>query len=908
MKLSKNLCALFFLCLALPAAARWVPIGPSTVISGGADFSTLVRAVAFHPAEPGTIFAGTATGGVWRSRDVGQSWTPLTDHECSLSISSLAIDPSDPLIVYAGTGRAFPSLGEEACGILRSTDGGDTWEQLPASVFLYTQGNSAPAPAAVLDLVVDLRPPGRLLAATAVGLYLSEDHGESFTLVLGPLNGKGQVWDLVRHPTNPDVLYAAAESQVLHGAQRSSVFKSADGGRTWQEVAKGLPLSGVDPTKLAIAPSSPNILYALIGGNFLKARLFRTEDAGATWTETVPGADLLCACPAGPALLVSLTNPKQLFFGGDRFQTSFDSGKHWQTPPTGQLEYQALAFDSAKRLWAGSSFGLFWTTTNGRSWNNANHSLGATALVSVTPHPTEPATVYAGSLTLGILRTTGSPEWGTYAGGPGGRVLYSPDGKTMYFSYHSALFLGSDNGGLSIFDKSPDLPTGGYSDFPAPVAFSAGDPDVVFLGGQEVFRSENRGDSWESIGNRLQNSEVFTALGTGPGPQGELIWAGTSSGRVWLTDSGGLAWVDRSAGLPSRPLTDLKVEGQTAYATFSGSGASVFKTNDAGLTWASLSAELPAMGVNRILVLPDALVIAADLGVYVSYDDGATWTEDRSGLPNSPVVDVAMAPDGRMLAATYGRGVYVAPGLPEAGPPALRLGADDRFEVTVTWKTETGVGAGQPVRLTDDTGVFWFFDDQNLELVVKMLDGCAVSGRHWFFAGGLTNVEVSITVRDRATGEIRTYHQDGGRPFEPIQDTGAFDGCGSPAAAIQPAIAPSAPDCVGAVLCLGEGDRFRVTATWETLFGDFGPGQAVRLTSDTGYFYFFDAANVELLIKTVDGCGTNGHHWVFAGGLTNVEVVLRVFDTHTEQVREYRNPMAQRFQPIQDTEAFGVCQ
>ena len=921
MKLRKHLGALFFLCLALPAAARWEPIGPSAVVSGNTRFSGPVRAVAVDPTDFQTVFAGTEFGGLWRTRDGGLTWAAVADGECSLSISAVAIDPGDPSIVYAGTGRSpYFVPGEDACGILRSTDGGETWTRLPASVFPYPLIPLGTVTAAVHDLLVDPRALGRpattmLLAATTAGVFFSSDGGGSFTRVLATPDGRGQVWDLVRDPSNLDVIYAAGEARVPFGATRNVVFKSIDAGQTWQEAAQGLPLSGSGPMKLAIAPSSPKTLYVLIGGLYSKARLFRSENGASTWTEVVPvGTELVCSCVEGGAIAVSPTSPDQVYYGGDTFRVSIDGGRHWSTFPGAQTGYRTLVFDARARLYAGSSDGLFWSGNGGRKWQDVNAGLETTELISVTPHPDNPSLVYAGALGHGIVRTTGSREWHRLVEGPGGKVLFSPDGQDAYLSFHSAGFYRSDDGGQTFHRKSDGLSGGGYSDFPAPVAFGSGDPDRLLLGGQEVFRSEDRGDSWYSMGNRLAASEVYTALGTARGPQGEMIYAGTSRGRVWWTDSGGLAWVDRSAGLPGdKALTDLDVDpadGRTVYVTFAGFGAGgVFKTTDGGRTWSSRSL-LQAMEVNQLLLLPTSprtLVIATSLGVYVSHDDGESWTEDRSGLPASPVMDVAIASDGRLLAATFGRGVYVAPGLPEPAPPALRLGADDRFEVSVAWKTATDEGAGQPVRLTSDTGVFWFFDDRNLELVVKVLDGCAVTGKHWFFASGLTNVEVTITLRDQVTGETRTYHREAGPAFQPIQDTGALGSCPAPIPARR-ASAPAGSFCDGTALCLGEGGRFRAEATWTTPTGQSGVAQGVALTSDTGYFFFFDPANVEMLVKVVDGCGANDRHWVFAGGLTNVEVVLRVQDTLTQEMREYRNPMGHPFQPVQDTGAFGACQ
>lgn len=244
--------------------------------------------------------------------------------------------------------------------------------------------------------------------------------------------------------------------------------------------------------------------------------------------------------------------------------------------------------------------------------------------------------------------------------------------------------------------------------------------------------------------------------------------------------------------------------------------------------------------------------------------------------------------------------------------------ADGRFRVESRWSTPQGDGgAAHAVRLTDDTGTFWFFDPANVEQVVKVLDGCGVNGRFWTFAAGLTNVRVVTTVTDTTTGKVRTYTNAQGRPFEPVQDTGAF-ACGAAAAAAPAATAvrPPRPGSTGAAghacgvgattLCLN-GGRFRAETTWRTAQGQSGAGQAVALTGDTGYFWFFDSGNVEVLLKVLDGCGVNQRFWMFAAGLTNVEVTLRIVDTHTGIERSYGNPPGRPFSPILDTAAFSTC-
>ncbi len=252
---------------------------------------------------------------------------------------------------------------------------------------------------------------------------------------------------------------------------------------------------------------------------------------------------------------------------------------------------------------------------------------------------------------------------------------------------------------------------------------------------------------------------------------------------------------------------------------------------------------------------------------------------------------------------------------------------EDRFRVTARWRTPQGTsGPARTEALTDDTGYFWFFRPDNIEAVVKVLDACvAPFDRFWVIAGGLTNVEVTTTVVDTVAEEVRTYNNPLGTPFQPIQDTGGFDTCatgatGSGAAAEPPRAAelPAAPApvpgqgqgaCVpdATTLCLGD-SRFRVTARWRTSQGTMGPARAEPITDDTGYFWFFNPANVEAVVKVLDACVPPfDRFWVFAGGLTNVEVVTTVVDTETDAEQVYTNPLGTPFQPLQDTEAFATC-
>ena len=267
---------------------------------------------------------------------------------------------------------------------------------------------------------------------------------------------------------------------------------------------------------------------------------------------------------------------------------------------------------------------------------------------------------------------------------------------------------------------------------------------------------------------------------------------------------------------------------------------------------------------------------------------------------------------------------------------------EGRFQVTAEWATAGGgAGGGVAVPLTADTGAFWFFDSANVEMVVKVLDGCGLNDHFWVFAGGLTDTQVQLTVVDTETGTVGTWFNPEGTLLRPVQDVTAFETCapsGSVASAgrslpakpapvtregvdlaLEPLLAmeryravyqelpQAAPgECVAddKTLCLENG-RFRVRLKWATRDDRTGAGDARPLSGDTGLFWFFEPDNIEIVIKVLDGCAVNGRRWVFAGGLTDVGVAMTVVDTQTGATRTYANRLDSPFRPVKDTTSFS---
>ncbi|MFY9822423.1 MAG: pre-peptidase C-terminal domain-containing protein [Thermoanaerobaculia bacterium] len=318
-----------------------------------------------------------------------------------------------------------------------------------------------------------------------------------------------------------------------------------------------------------------------------------------------------------------------------------------------------------------------------------------------------------------------------------------------------------------------------------------------------------------------------------------------------------------------------------------------------------------------------------DVDLYVRF--GAPPTSGQSGqfdassvtAGNTESVTIAAPRQGTYYIGLYGHSPYKGVTLQTGGPAGCFPGstslclANHRFKVETAWRTADGrTGAGQAVALTGDTGYFWFFGASNVEAVVKVLDACAYNQRFWVFAGGLTDVQVDLTVTDTASGAVRTWRNPQGTAFQPIQETSAFATCGSAASAapaettfddLARTVAATGTCVAGPTsLCLS-GGRFQVDVTWKTSDGNTGVGQAVPLTADTGYFWFFGASNVEMVLKVLDACTVNQKFWVYAGGLTNVETTIHVTDTMTGTSKTYMNPQGTSFLPIQDSSAFGTC-
>jgi hypothetical protein len=646
------------------SGTQWQSIGPEGIPISQGSIGRLT-AIAVHPTDQNTVYIGGAQGGVWKTVNGGASWTPLTDHECSLAMGALAIDPVNPQIVYAGTGEQHYSADSYyGCGVLRSSDGGATWTQLGGSIFQTASGG-----AKISRIVIDPRTAGtpattQILVASDFGLYRSLNGGTSFTQVL-----TGAATDLVMNPSNPDTLYAAVRSV--------GVYRSVDAGVSWVAANSGFSTS-IRRINLAIAPSAPATIYASVenasGGDL--AGIWGTTDGAVTWTQlSATGASCGTQCWYDKTIAVAPNDANTVYFGGVSLYKSTNGGASFTNIQGGiHVDQHYIAFDPADPLtvYVGNDGGVFRSTNGGSSWTSLNTNLVLTQFYEgISIHPFDPTQAMGGTQDNGTVAWAGDPVWSEVLGGDGGYTAIDQDNPAARYAetqwQASSGYSGprrSDGFGYSL--KLNGINTADRAQFIPPLVMDPTDSRTLYFGTYRVYRTTDRADSWTPISGDLTGGGSISAIAPATGNPA-LLYVGTSDGRVWTTTNGGQDWVQRTLPIgSSRYVQDIAVDPrnpQTAWVTVSGFLTShVFRTTDGGASFQNASGNLPDVPVNAVVLDPTAravVLVGTDLGVFASGDSGGTWTPLPDGLPNVAVYDLAYnANTGVLLAGTHGRGMF----------------------------------------------------------------------------------------------------------------------------------------------------------------------------------------------------------------------------------------------------------
>ena len=699
---------------ALLDGLEWRAIGPA--IMGGR-----ISDIEGAPGNPAIVFAAAGSGGLFRSRDGGLTWASLFDHQTTISIGAIAVQPGSN-VIWVGTGesnvRNSVSFGD---GVYQSQDGGATWKKVglqntqtisriiinpqnPDNVFVAAVGHPfGPHPDRGVFVTND---GGRTWRKT---LYIDENHGAS---------------DLDIDPADPSVLYAGMWHfdrkpwTYTSGSEGGGVFKSQDGGLTWKKLTAGLPkLMGRIGVK--VAPSNPKVVYVITESK--EGTLYRSDDGGATFTRLSSERELVGRGYYFSDLRVSPQSEDHIFALADALLKSTDSGKHFRRiagSVHGDLHALWIDPQNPQRIWQGNDGGLAVTYDGGQHWEQVNNlPLGQFYQVSAdNRHP-----FY--HLTAG-MQDNGSWNGPSRTREPAG--IFNDDWRMVnpMVGFHSLsvpdnpdLMLTEQPGGVLLLSNlqtreqqvvSPQPQNFGGApakdmkyrfNWDAPLVFSPFGKSTIYLAGNVVFQSSDYGKSWETISrdltkndaSRLGNvggpvwtdnsaSEVYstiTTLAESPVKRG-MIWAGTDDGNLQVTVNGGGVWTNVGTKLPDVPrdspvshIEPSVSDENTAYVTldrhmFDDFRPYIFKTTDAGKSWTNIVANLPAQAFLWTLRddprRPGLLYAGTELGIYAQWPGSVQWVPLH--LKNMPwsvsVRGIIFQPLQKdIIVATHGRSLWV---------------------------------------------------------------------------------------------------------------------------------------------------------------------------------------------------------------------------------------------------------
>ncbi len=672
------------------SSTNWEAKGPINV---GGRITDLV----LDPSNQFTIYAGTASGGIFKTTTAGFEWTPIFDDEGAMSIGNLAIDPQNPQTLYAGTGEAngsFDSAAFPGDGIYKTTDGGNSWDNVGLE-------NTDHIGRIVIDPVnterVFVAATGTLYGkSTDRGVYRSINGGTDWEQVLF-ISDSTAVIDLAIHPTNPDIIFAASWERLrypfgrIYGGPTSGIYRSTDGGDSWTKLTNnGLPVNDENTGRIGlyIAPSDPNQIYATYTTNPVTnqfSALYKSFNGGDTWFNM--NADIGFVFSSFGwyfgNVRVAPDDPNEVYVMGVPLVQSMDGGVSFEeVTDEMHVDFHALEFHPANPNFRviGNDGGIYVSQDGGNTWEH-RANLPITQFYACELDEQNPERLYGGAQDNGTNRTlTGQDDdYERIFGGDGFYVIVDPiDNNFIYLEFQRGNIFRSTDGGDQFEWAQDGIDDSDRKNWNTPIVMDKNNTSVLYTGTNHLYRSTDRAEFWNQISPDLTDGQhpsgasgfgtitTIDVAKTDP----NFIYAGTDDGNVQMTPNGGNTWNNISAGLPDRHVTRVSVDPNdalTCYVTLSGYRnvdyqPHVLKTTDAGQTWTDVSGDLPEVPANDIIIDPDnegRLYLASDLGVWVSYNDGENWSILGMGLPNTVVCDLRLhQPTRTLLAGTYGRSFY----------------------------------------------------------------------------------------------------------------------------------------------------------------------------------------------------------------------------------------------------------
>jgi len=688
-------------------------IGPAFASGRISDF-------AVNPENNSEYYVAVASGNIWKTVNRGVTWKPVFDKYGAYSIGCIAMDPNNHNVVWAGTGEnnSQRALGY-GDGVYKTVDGGKSWKNMGLK-------NSRQIGKILIDPrnsdVVYVAAEGSVWGPGGDrGLFKTTDGGKTWKAVLTISENTG-VSDMVMDPRDPDVIIAASHQRRRHvftkidGGPESAIYKTTDGGKTWRKITSGLPSCDKGAIGLAISPVNPDYVYAIIEAADNKGGFFRSTDRGETWEKmssqgtTSPQYynEIFCD-PVDVDKVYSMdTIAKVTEDGGRTFKPLGNNKRH--------VDDHALWIDpeDTSHLLIGGDGGIYETWDNGKNWQH-KPNLPVIQFYRVAVDNSLPFYyVYGGTQDNnsmgGPSRTICSSgifnsDWFVTNGGDGFWSAIDPDNPDIAYSE-------SQYGGMVRYDRKsgeaidiqPQPREGEYSyrwNWNTPLFISPHKGSRLYCAANKVFRSEDRGNTWEVISpdltrkidrNKLpvmgqvwsvdavaknaSTSLYGTIVSMAESPvQEDLLFVGTDDGLIRITKDGGKTWgkIDKISGVPEMTyVSDIcpsNFDANVVYASFDNRKRDdftpyIFKSTDMGKTWKSIASNLPANGTVHTIaqdhVNPDLLFVGTEFGFYFSNDEGKNWIRIKSGLPTIAVRDIAIQKrENDIVLATFGRGFYV---------------------------------------------------------------------------------------------------------------------------------------------------------------------------------------------------------------------------------------------------------
>jgi photosystem II stability/assembly factor-like uncharacterized protein len=684
---------------------RWRCIGP---FRGGRTV-----AITGVPHQPNVFYMAAVNGGVWKTTDFGNTWQPIFDDQDTGSVGAIAVAPSDPTILYVGSGEGLqrPDLAT-GDGVYKSTDAGKTWKHLGLRDAQQ-----------VTAILVDSKDPNRLFVAVQGhpygpneerGVFRSSDGGQSFQKILYKDENIGAA-DLAFDPSNPQTIYAVlwaarvAPWEIRSGesfvAKGSGLYKSTDGGNIWRQLTKGLPSSddgGLGRIGIAVAPTQSNRVYASVEAK-KNAGVYRSDDAGESWQLVNTDKRVGGRGPGAMGIAVSPDNPDLIYVANTTTWHSSDAGKTFvgfKGAPGGD-DYQRIWISSENPdiIALTSDQGAVISVNRGATWSSWYNQPTA-QFYHVTTDSRFPYWVYGAQQESGSAATMSRSDYGEITfreWHPVGVFEYGDiavDPLDSNIIYGAKLTRTNQELG-EVADIAPEpVRRGEYRyDRTLPVVFSPLDPHALYFSANVLFKSTDAGNSWKVISPDLTrpsyetpaNLGVFAAYDPEKGKhrgviyavapsfkEADTIWAGTDDGLIQLTRDGGKSWQNTTPP-QLKPWSKVSIieashfDAGTAYAAINSFRlddlrAHIYRTRDFGKTWTEITKGIPQGGASNTVredPLRKGLLFAGTEGsVYVSFDDGDNWQPLQLNLPHTSMRDLTIHGDD-LVVGTHGRSFWI---------------------------------------------------------------------------------------------------------------------------------------------------------------------------------------------------------------------------------------------------------